>query len=212
MTYTTQQKRLVAVLGTAVLALVVDQFVFRGTSSNTALPAAQTTPASPSENPGNPTIPAAQNPASSVAAAAADTSALRAKNNRFWGARGIHTRLAELAKARDFPASDNWSGRDPFNIERPADAIPSPTTLPTAPHRDTARDEAEAFAGRHQLRAVIGSGPRGMVLVSDRIIRLGEGLDGWKLTNIAKSSATFEKDALRVRFALSDAPATTGTR
>jgi len=118
-----------------------------------------------------------------------------------WGAPGVHARLSALATQQPPTAV----GRDPFHFERPRISVRP--IEPSAP--DTARriSAAEQFAARHQLRAIIGTGRGGLVLVSDRMIRVGEGLDGWRLVHISRDAATFENDGIRVILPLSDSKA-----
>lgn len=183
MNLTTSQKRLGLVLMIVVAALIVDRL----------LPSETPVAASADE--------LLVRPAGSTADAEADRNALRrSADNRSapWGAPGVHTRLAALAQLHP----PTGVGRDPFHLERPRVSV-TPITPPT---EDTPRrvSAAEQFAARHQLRAIIGTGRGGMVLVSDRMIRLGEGLDGWRLVHIARDAATFESDGVRVILPLSD--------
>ncbi|MFN4243966.1 MAG: hypothetical protein ACK4PI_12120 [Tepidisphaerales bacterium] len=123
---------------------------------------------------------------------------------RGWGAPGVQARLRSLQQR--LPASAHR--RDPFHFERAQVAAvePPPDTTESCPRRLA----AEAFATRHRLRAIVGSGSGGMVLVSDRMVRLGEGVEGWELVHIARDSATFERDGYRVTLPLSDGPTRPG--
>lgn len=183
MNLTTSQKRLGLALLFVVAALIVDRLL-------------------PSD------APAAANaedllvrPVAKPAEAAADpTAPHRPGEDRtaHWGSPGVYARLTALAQLHP-PAG---VGRDPFHLERPRVSV----TPITPPNEDTPRrvSAAEQFAARHHLRAIIGTGRGGMVLVSDRMIRLGEGLDGWRLVHIARDAATFENDGVRVILPLSD--------
>lgn len=189
MNLTANQKRLFVVLAITLVGLTIDQFI------GGPEPASATTADSLLVRP-------AADPAAAGAGQSSPSRADKAPTVRTWGAPGIQSRLASLATT-DAPATDDSDHRDPFRAEQRVQ-IRVPTSAATD-SRDAAREAADAFASKHQLRAIIGSGPKGVVLISDRMVRVGEGLEGWKLVSIEKTAAVFERAGIRVRFGLSDA-------
>jgi hypothetical protein len=59
-------------------------------------------------------------------------------------------------------------------------------------------DPAEMFAQAHPLVAVIVDGRRSYVLVDDRVLKLGEQLDGFTLVSVGAKSAAFERQGQRI--------------
>jgi hypothetical protein len=193
MNLTTRQKQLALVLAIGVAGLALDRLVFGPAEGSAASADYLATPAAS----GTSTIAGPDSTAPSAQSAGSKPSAA-------WGARSVSARLAELARSDKLGTEESHADRDPFHLPRQAKVqeVQTPTAQPA--QRNLAREAAEAFAARHQLRATMGSGPRGMVLISDRMVRLGEGLEGWKLVGMDNTTATFEKDGLQVRFVLSD--------
>lgn len=183
MNLSTSQKRLGGALAVVVAALIIDRLLLSDSPIAASAEDLLVRPAAGTADGGNDR-----------------TTPRRSAEDRTsqWGSPGVHARLAALAQLHP-PAG---VGRDPFHLERPRVSV-TPISPPT---EDTPRrvSAAEQFAARHQLRAIIGAGRGGMVLVSDRMIRLGEGLDGWRLIHIARDAATFENDGVRVILPLSD--------
>lgn len=220
MKLTSRQTKLVVVLVGGLTLLAADR-LFLGPDDGPT-PAAAPTAASGAGEPGRPdprrlppgspppgSTPPGSVPVGSVAVGAgaappprggvAEPAVLPA-TARGWGAPGVQARLRSLQQR--LPASAHR--RDPFHVERTLVAAVEapPDTTEACPRRLA----AEAFATRHRLRAIVGSGSGGMVLVSDRMVRLGEGVEGWELVHIARDSATFERDGYRVTLPLSDGP------
>lgn len=214
------QKRLAAVLGVCIVALVSDQ-LFMSPDAVEAAPERTTPKTAP---PGR-------------ASAAPDTApgpAHRAQHVARWGARDIQRRL--VAATRPAHASHLAS----LDIFYPAP--PATPTLSSSTDRATADlaaraasavtepDPAADFRSRYELRAVIASGQHrpgssasgtvpaspSIALVNDRMLRLGEGIGGFRLIAIERDAVTFElaptgPDASsgplpRVRLTISDRP------
>jgi len=55
-----------------------------------------------------------------------------------------------------------------------------------------APDPAQAFAGTHPLVAVVVDGRQSYALVNDRVLKLGEQIDGFTLVSVGPKSAVFE--------------------
>ena len=64
---------------------------------------------------------------------------------------------------------------------------------------------ATAFVQKHQLKAV-ALGSQGKAYISDRIIRIGETLDGFTLTALHEDSVEFEREGEKVTLRLRQAP------
>lgn len=195
MNLTVNQKRLSAVLAVALVGLLIDQFI-GGPAPVSATPAESLL------------VPRSGGPAAEARPNGTDipnTARIeKSRSLRSWGAPGVQTRLAELSTATAEPGTGEAVRSDPFRVEQPA-LVQIPTSKPSE-RETTAREDADTFAASHQLRAVIGSGPKGVVLISDRMVRMGEGLEGWRLVEIGSTTAVFEKAGFRVRFGLSDVP------
>lgn len=88
----------------------------------------------------------------------------------------------EISQARDvfsLPASWFDDVRPPTPVDGPQDAV----TL---------------FAVNHQLRGVLATGQARCVTVDDRVLRVGDELDGFRLVAIEDDSVTFEADGRQV--------------
>lgn len=220
MTLSRRQKQLATVLAVAVILLVLDRMLIGDEALD---PTDGSATASAEQNSGWPSgagVPLPGSPVSSGNVATAPpgtaatgarttirpTSALSARGRPVpggaagWGAPGIADRLSGFVSR----SPGLFTSRNPFQLPGAAAAKAQSTDAATDDNTLRLR-AAEAFVTRHRIRAIVGAGRGGMVLVSDRLVRLGEGLDGWKLTHIARDSATFEQDGLRVTLSLSDA-------
>ncbi len=65
-------------------------------------------------------------------------------------------------------------------------------------HKEKAPDAAEAFARRHQLKAVVVRGQDVCAQVDDSFLVPGQTMDGFQLVSINERSVIFERDAKQV--------------
>jgi hypothetical protein len=63
---------------------------------------------------------------------------------------------------------------------------------------DGPQDAVAMFAANHQLRGVLSTGQARCVTVDDRVLGLGDELDGFRLVNIEDDSVTFEANGRQV--------------
>lgn len=85
--------------------------------------------------------------------------------------------------------------------------------LPEQWRRDTEETEgtglsitAATFVQKHQLKAVASLGSQGKAYINDRIVRLGDTLDGFTLTTLHEDSVQFEREGENVTLWLTKAP------
>jgi len=81
--------------------------------------------------------------------------------------------------------------RDPFSLTASWQVSP-PVDTPPAP------DEAEVFAKTHPLVAVMKDGRQSYVLINDRVLPLGEQMDGFTLVSVGAKSAVFEHEGKQI--------------
>jgi len=62
----------------------------------------------------------------------------------------------------------------------------------------------DAFAKRHQLTAVAGSGPTSYVLMGDEFLVVGQEIDGYRLVSIGQRSVVFERQGREVTLELGE--------
>jgi hypothetical protein len=127
-----------------------------------------------------------------------------------WGSRTIAERLRATTRPREEALS---KPRDPFHRAappvpaakpEPAVAVKPATKVEEALKGPTATELARDFAAAHTLRATIRSPGGGMALVGDRMVRVGEGISGFKLVAIEPTAAVFEREGVRVRLVISE--------
>ncbi len=100
----------------------------------------------------------------------------------------VAQRLDKLALGRE---ADAQTQRDPFSLP------PSWSDTPTG-KGDKTPDAAEAFARRHQFRAMGVHNGQSCALVDDSTLTPGQSLDGFTLLAVGPRSALFEGDGKRV--------------
>ncbi|MHC4581202.1 MAG: hypothetical protein ACYS14_07075 [Planctomycetota bacterium] len=94
-----------------------------------------------------------------------------------WSQKGLGT-----SQARDvFSLPASW-----FDDVRPPTPVDSP------------QDAVTLFAANHQLRGVLATGQARCVTVDDRVLRLGDEFDGFKLVTIEDDYVTFEAGGRQV--------------
>ncbi len=94
------------------------------------------------------------------------------------------------------PTLNATEARDPFSL---VDAWSD--TRATAP-ADT-KDSPETFARAHPLEAVVVSGRQSYISIDDRVLKLGEQIEGYTLVSVGPKSAVFERQGERVVVELS---------
>ncbi len=65
---------------------------------------------------------------------------------------------------------------------------------------------AAVFVQRHQLKAVAALGSRGKAYINDRVVNLGETLDGFTLVSLQEDAALFEREGETVTLELTKTP------
>jgi hypothetical protein len=96
---------------------------------------------------------------------------------------------------------------DPDQVRQAFAAPPSwlpkmaATGQPAAP---AASAQAQQFAQRHRLEAVVLSGDASFVVVDGRTVRRGQSLDGLTLVEIQSRAAVFASDQMRVTLRMPD--------
>jgi hypothetical protein len=98
-----------------------------------------------------------------------------------------------------------WSGKN-LRLDESRDLFSLPPSWPRArgpEKRTTPTAAAETvFAARHKLEAITMDLEGERALVDDKLLRLGDILEGFQLIAIDRESATFERDGQRVRLVL----------
>ena len=61
---------------------------------------------------------------------------------------------------------------------------------------------ANDFRQSHQLTAVLTAGKRGLAVLGGKPVRIGQTIDGFTLVDVAKRSAVFEAEGVRVELSL----------
>ncbi len=180
---TTQRKVAMALLGTALVALVLDRTVLApgGASAATPSPAAS-----------HPTVAATAPSGVTPAASPSGRSENRSR------AAGISSRLSI---ALDSP---KWTADQVVGSLRPSPEWTAPAGEPGAP----ASDRAGKFKASHQLRAVMSrrDAESRIALIDGRPMRVGEVLEGYTLVAVGARSAVFESGADRIVLSLPGTP------
>ncbi|MEX0887235.1 MAG: hypothetical protein WD009_12445 [Phycisphaeraceae bacterium] len=171
---TKQQKILAAVLALGACAVVVDQAWLGGGVSGPGSAAA-----------------GAGDPVGGDAGADAQTSAGRVAGEALaLGAVDLGPTLAEQLSelAAGQHATITGSGSDAFS---PSEAwVGRDIQQATAPETE-AQAAARMFVERRPLRAVMGTGARGMVNVGGEVVAVGQQVEGFTLDHVAQKSAVF---------------------
>ncbi len=97
--------------------------------------------------------------------------------------------------------------RDVFSPPDSWSTAPKPAALATA-HPDTSADD---FKHTHSLTAVVRAGRNSQIFMGERILRLGQSVDGFRLLSVTQSSATFSAGATQVTLNLDENPANLST-
>jgi len=92
-----------------------------------------------------------------------------------------------------------WPDREPNTVEaRDPFSLRGSWLGNAGTGSSAAPDPAEVFAQAHPLVAVVMDGQRSYVLVNDRVLKLGEQIDGFTLVSIGAKSAVFERQGQRI--------------
>jgi len=170
-----RQKPAVAVLAILLLALAVDRVLLDGGNVPAGASASSTqAQAEPIADAEDPAEINSEPP----------TIRLAQKLEALWSQKGLDT-----SQARDvFSLPASW-----LTDVRPATPVDGPAQE---------QDAATVFAANHQLRGVLATDQARCVTVDDRVLRLGDELDGFKLVAIEEDSVTFEADGRQVTLRL----------
>lgn len=170
-----RQKSGLAVLAILLLALVVDRALLGGGN----VPAGAS--ASSTQAQAEP-IADAEDPAETNSEP--PTIGLAQKLEALWSQKGL-----DASQARDvFSLPASW-----LTDIRPSTPVDGPPPE---------QDAVTVFAANHQLRGVLATDQARCVTVDDRVLRLGDGLDGFKLVAIEEDSVTFEAGGRQVTLRL----------
>lgn len=188
MTLTGRQKKMIAMLAFSVVSFFVDQMFF-----------------GPSKVDAGSSLLLARPGGGEVGQAGAGATTQRSAASLQWGARGVQARL--VAATRPF-ATSLVETRDifhPMGLAKPAtEKAPTDMAARTVV-KESAPDPVVVFLSKHSLRAVMSAGKGGCAMVDDRLVRVGELLDGHRLIALERRAAIFEVNSVRVRLTLSDA-------
>lgn len=195
MTPARQKKILILVLVAGAILVAVDQLLLApDSSSSPATPAiASAASALPKPPPPPPSSSGKQSNGVSLPASGSNTAS--------FGSRNLQPRL--IAATRPF-AGIASSPRDIFFIPRSPDLDEKehqPATRPITPTVDPAVE----FLASHHLKAIIVSQGKSIALINDRMLRLGEGIDGFELFAFEANSVLLRRGSQRVRLRISDA-------
>jgi len=110
------------------------------------------------------------------------------------GAQGpsVAERLDRLWPDRE---ANGVEARDPFSLR--GSWLGNAGTGPSA-----VSEPAQLFAQTHPLTAVVVDGQRSHALVNDRVLKLGEKIDGFTLVSVEAKSAVFERQGQRIMLEL----------
>ena len=111
----------------------------------------------------------------------------------------VNPRLAKLETL--------WSDKS-LDVHRIRDAFSMPPAWQEGPSPGLAAsivsDPLSRFVQRHRLMAVAVDSEQNTVYVDDRLLKVGQELDGFKLIAIDQQSATFEREGQRITLKLAD--------
>lgn len=111
----------------------------------------------------------------------------------------VNPRLAKLETLWSNKSLDVHRIRDAFSMPPAWREGPSPGLA--AP---VASDPLSRFVQRHRLIAVAVDSEQNTAYVDDRLLNVGQELDGFKLIAIDRQSATFEREGQRTTLKLAD--------
>ncbi len=101
---------------------------------------------------------------------------------------GVGERLEQIWPDREL---NTVEARDPFSLA--GSWSDGKATGPSA-----TPESAEAFARAHPLAAVVVSGRQSYISIDDRILKLGEQIEGYTLVSVGTKSAVFERQGERI--------------
>ena len=195
--WTKSQKISAAVLGLAVVAFGVDRYVLPSGDSAAASAATTSSPAKRS-------VSAAKRPSDNATAAATPAGAAMTLANR----------LAAFGDARGFFNAPTGDAFRPYEewlaMGRPKeDKKPDPTKPATTTAKAVAPkvNHAANFVNNHHLTAVMKKHDGGMAIIDGKLYKAGQLIDGFKLTAVGLSDATFIGHGTTVTLKLPNTPA-----
>jgi len=179
MEMTRKHKVYAVVLGLAGIVVVADQqFFLEATGPSTAQAATGVLMTEPSAATLSPPI---ASPAGALGDIGQERSAIA---ERFQGlVQKYHLRLSEVDDGFDRPFS--WKQQEQ-----------------TARELKASQARANAFRSEHHLTAILTAGGRGIVVLEDKPIRIGQMIDGFTLMAVANHSAVFEANGISVKLSM----------
>jgi len=111
-------------------------------------------------------------------------------------------RLEDLAGQESIDAADVGDAFCPPPAWQPQD---EPAAVVEDTGEDTGEDATRTFAATHELRAVmLDDSTDARAVVNDRLLRVGQEIDGFELISVSKHSAVLASDDTQVTLRLSD--------
>jgi hypothetical protein len=107
----------------------------------------------------------------------------------------LASRLAALGESRRFfyePSGDAFKPSDPWlaTVKPPENTATAKATTPDAPEVKKV-DYAAEFVAAHHLNAIMSKQKGGMAIINGKLFAIGQTLNGFKLTSVSDSEATF---------------------
>lgn len=110
--------------------------------------------------------------------------------------------VAARLRACDSALELTGSTNDPFSAPSSWKKIAAQAGSDKSPAIIT--QESAAFCAAHHLTAVLARGSSGVVYVDEKIVRMGQSLDGFRLVGVDDKSATFVRDNIIATLTLDD--------
>ena len=164
---------LLGLLGLAAVAIVVDRLV-QSAPAAAPQPAAASSPVSGAAHPA-PARPATPTATGTPAATAVQASAIADRLRR--AGEGLDMDPMNLRDA--FVPPESWLARPP-----------TPEGHAAAPAAPVA-DSADRFVREHKLTSVLIDADGGIAVVNDKVLRVGQEIDGYRLVRLAPGTALF---------------------
>ncbi|MHC4985370.1 MAG: hypothetical protein ACYTFO_04355 [Planctomycetota bacterium] len=182
MKLTKSQRAYVAVLVVAVAAFLADRFLVGAGDSRVEQASAAPPGAGAIETPLTTPRPPSTSDTPSIAAQLATLQEMRP---------------ADLEGVREaFSPSESWNQQ-----LRPAHP---PQDRPAASTAGNQSVRADQFVAGHRLMSILHLAEGGVALVDDKVVRIGQTLDGFTLIELTEDTAVFASDERRVELRLAD--------
>jgi hypothetical protein len=182
MTLTRSRKIVLAVLGVAVAALLVDRLALAPSASGPKQAQARPTPGG-----GTAEVQAAPSPAAATPSATETDPALAERLE----ATAERFQLDPEALRDGFIPAQAW-------LEELVEPVPEAAPDPVEPQASP----AEQFAEQHTLTSVILTSGGGSAVIDGKVVPVGQAIDGFTLVRLTRSSAVFAADGAEVELRL----------